>query len=30
LCDTLARFIVSSQYDQFLKENENVLAKLGL
>jgi hypothetical protein len=30
LCDTLARFIVSSQYDQFLKENENVLSKLGL
>jgi hypothetical protein len=30
LCDTLARFIVSSQYEQFLKENENVISKLGL
>jgi hypothetical protein len=30
LCDTLARFIISSQYDQYLKENEVVLTKLGL
>jgi hypothetical protein len=30
LCDTLARFIVSSQYEQFLKENEIVISKLGL
>jgi hypothetical protein len=30
LCDTLARFIVSSQYEQFLKENENTLTKMGL
>jgi hypothetical protein len=30
LCDTLARFIVSSQYDHYLTEKEKVLSKMGL
>jgi hypothetical protein len=30
ICDTLSRFIVSSQYNQYLKENENSLKSLGL
>jgi hypothetical protein len=30
ICDTLSRFIISSQYNQYLKENENPLKSLGL
>jgi hypothetical protein len=30
LCDTLARFIVSSEYDYYLKLNQETLTKMGL
>jgi hypothetical protein len=30
LCDTLARFIVSSEYDQYVKLNQENISKMGL
>jgi hypothetical protein len=30
ICDSLARFIISYQFDEFLKENEERVQKMGL